>query len=74
VLAPDAPDLPAEPGELRELLARLRAVVEAKDTEVTMLREQCRRLELEVAELKRRLGSDSTNSGILPSKGPGPGP
>jgi hypothetical protein len=68
VLVPDVPDLSADAGELRELLARLRAVVEAKDTEVTMLREQCRRLELEVAELKRRLGSDSTNSGIPPSK------
>jgi hypothetical protein len=70
VLVPDVPDLPADAGELRELLARLRAVVEAKDSEVTMLRERCRRLELEVAELKRRLGSDSTNSGIPPSKDP----
>jgi hypothetical protein len=33
-----APDLPAGAGERRELLARLRAVVEAKDAEVVMLR------------------------------------
>ena len=35
---PDLPDLPAGAGEQRELLARLRAVVEAKDAEVVMLR------------------------------------
>jgi transposase len=58
-------------------LARLRAVIEAKDAEnVTLraeleaLREQCRRLELKVAELERRLRSDSTNSGAAPSKDP----
>jgi hypothetical protein len=59
VLVPDVPDLPADAGELRELLARLRAVVEAKDTEVTMPREQCRRLELEVAERLRVKGGRS---------------
>jgi hypothetical protein len=31
---PDVPDLPAGGGEQRELLARLRAVIEAKDTEI----------------------------------------
>jgi 3-hydroxyisobutyrate dehydrogenase-like beta-hydroxyacid dehydrogenase len=35
---PGVPDLPAGAGEQRELLARLRAVVEAKDAEVVMLR------------------------------------
>jgi len=73
----DAPGLPGDAGELRELLARLRAVIEAKDTEIAVLRaeveaerEQRRRLELKVAELERRLGQDSTNSGTPPSKDP----
>ncbi len=71
------PDLPDSPGERRELLARLRAVVEARDAENTMLRaglaaalERERRLELRVAELERRLGMDSSNSGTPPSKEP----
>lgn len=64
-------------GDQRALVARLWAVIEAKDTEIAVLRaeldvagEQFRRLELRVAELERRLGSDSTNSGIPPSKDP----
>ncbi len=51
-----------------ELLARLRAVVEAKDAEVTALRvelaaarERERRLELRLAELERRLRMDSSD-------------
>jgi Family of unknown function (DUF6444) len=66
-----------DPGEQRELLARLRAVVEAKDAENAVLlaelaaeRERRRRLELKVAELERRLGQDSTTSGTPPSKDP----
>jgi hypothetical protein len=50
-------------------------VNEAKDAENVMLRaelaaqrERYRRPELRVAELERRLGPDSTNSGIPPSK------
>jgi transposase len=73
----DAPGLSAGSGEQRELLARLRAVAEAKDAENAMLRaeletlrEQYRRLELKVAELERRLGQDSTTSGSPPSKDP----
>ena len=69
------PDLPAGAGERRELLARLRAVVEAKDAEVAMLRAELtaerelrRRMELRIAELERRLGQDSTNSGTPTSK------
>ena len=68
--------LPAA-GDQRELVARLRAAVEAKDAENAMLRaeleaqlERYRRLELRVAELERRLGSDSTTSGTPPSKDP----
>jgi transposase len=74
---PDVPGLPADAGELRELLARLRAVVEAKDAEIAVLRAELaaerelrRRLELKVAELERQLGSDSTTSGTPPSKDP----
>jgi len=59
----------------RELLAQLRAVVSAKDTEITVLRAELsaaldreRRLDLRVAELERRLGMDSTNSGTPSSK------
>jgi transposase len=71
----DVPGLPADAGEQRELLARLRAVVEAKDTEITVLRAELeaerelrRRLELKVAELERRIGQDSTTSGTPSSK------
>ncbi|HLI77136.1 MAG TPA: hypothetical protein VKV02_09335, partial [Acidobacteriaceae bacterium] len=63
----DEPGLPGDGGERRELLAELRAVIEAKDTEIAVLRAELaagrelrRRLELRVAELERRLGSDST--------------
>ena len=65
----------ADAGELRELLSRLRGVVEAKDTEISVLRagleaalERERRLELRVAELERQRRTDSTNSGTPPSK------
>ena len=71
------PDLPGGAGEQRELLARLRAVVEAKDTEITVLRAELsaaldreRRFELWIAELERRLGMDSSNSGTPSSKEP----
>ena len=71
------PDPPGLPGDAGELLARLRAVIEAKDAEIAMLRveleaerEQRRRLGLKLAELERRLGADSTNSGTPPSKDP----
>jgi hypothetical protein len=69
------PDLPAGAGEQRELLARRRAVVQAKDAEVVMLRAELaaerelrRRMELRIAELERRLGQDSTDSGTPTSK------
>jgi transposase len=71
----DEPGAPASGGDQRALVARLRAVIEAKDAENAMLRaeldaqrERYRRLELRVAELERRLGSDSTTSGTPPSK------
>jgi transposase len=69
--------VPAGGGDQCELVARLRAVIEAKDAENAVLRaelgaqrERYRRLELRVAELERRLGSDSTTSGTPPSKDP----
>ena len=69
--------MPAGGGYQRELVARLRVVIEAKDAENAVLRaelgaqrERYRRLELRVAELERRLGSDSTTSGTPPSKDP----
>ena len=75
---PDAPDVPTGGGEQRELLARLRAVIEAKDTGIGVLRpgldaerELRRRLELRVAELERRLDQDSTDSGTPTSIGSG---
>jgi transposase len=71
----DVPDPSAGAGGQRELLARLRAVIEAKDAENAVLRaeldaalERYRRLELRVAELERRLGQDSTDSGTPTSK------
>jgi hypothetical protein len=68
-----------EPGGAGEqqggLVRRLRAVVEAKDAEIGVLRgelaaerELRRRLELRLAELERRLGMDSTDSGTPSSK------
>jgi len=64
---------------LRAANARLRRVVEAKDTEIAALRaameagqarqaEVIRRLELRVAELERRAGMDSRNSSTPPSR------
>jgi len=72
--------VPEEPGPdviagQRELLSRLRAVVEAKDAENAVLRRELdaerelrRRLELRLAELERRLSMDSTDSGTPLSK------
>src|SRR5712671_3348745 len=72
------PEVPGPSGEIagqRELLSRLRAVVEAKDAENAVLRAELdaerelrRRLELRLAELERRLAMDSTDSGTPSSK------
>ena len=74
---PEEPGLADVIGEQRELLSRLRAVVEAKDAENQVLRaelgaarERERRLGLRLAELERRLRMDSTDSGTPPSKEP----
>ena len=70
-LVSDEPDPPGGDEEQRELLARLRAVVEARDAENAALRAELaaerelrKRLELQVAELQRRLGMDSSDSGM----------
>jgi hypothetical protein len=76
--------VPGGAAEQRDVAARLRAVVEAKDAENAALRaelaglraelaaalEHGRRLELRVAELERRLSMDSSNSGTPASKEP----
>jgi hypothetical protein len=61
--------------EQRALLARLRAVAEAKDAENAVLRAELdaerelrRRLELRLAEMERRLGMDSSDTGTPSSK------
>ncbi|MGH3124083.1 MAG: IS66 family transposase [Streptosporangiaceae bacterium] len=78
----DAPDPPAGSGEQLELLARLRATVEAKDAELAGVRaslaavtaeleasrERERQMGLRIAELERRLSMDSTDSGTPGSK------
>jgi Transposase IS66 family len=81
--------MPGGAGEQRELAARMRAVIEAKDAENAVLRAELAVLResfttlrgeldavlererlpgLKVAELERRLGQDSTNSGTPSSK------
>lgn len=77
------PDEPSgsrdELAALRAASARLRQVVQAKDTEIAALcatleagqgrqAELIRRLELRIAELERRLGMDSGNSSTPPTK------
>ena len=71
---PDEP-VPDDVAGLRAVNARLRAVVEAKDAEIAALRaerdadrEALRLIGLQVAELQRRLGMDSSNSGTPTSK------
>ena len=74
-LVPEEPGPSDEIAGQRELLSRLRAVVEAKDAENAALRRELdaerelrRRLELRLAELERRLSMDSTDSGTPSSK------
>ena len=74
-LVPEEPGPSGEIAGQRELLSRLRAVVEAKDAENAVLRPELdaerelrRRLELRLAELERRLSMDSSDSGTPSSK------
>ena len=71
---PDEP-VPDDAAGLRAANARLRAVVEARAAEIEALRAELdaerelrRRQELRLAELERRLGMDSTDSGTPTSK------
>jgi hypothetical protein len=71
---PDEP-VPEDAAGLRAANARLRAVVGARDAEIAGLRaeadaarERERRLELRLAELERRLGMDSSDSGTPSSR------
>jgi len=72
---PDEPDPSGVAGEQHTVAARLRAVVEAKDAELAVLRAELgaerelrRRLELRLAELERRLRMDSSDSGTPSSR------
>jgi transposase len=74
-LVPEEPGPSGEIAGQRELLSRLRAVVEARDAENAVLRRELdaerelrRRLELRLAELERRLSMDSSDSGTPSSK------
>ncbi len=74
-LVPEEPGLADVIAGQRELLSRLRAVVEAKDAENAVLRAELdaerelrRRLELRLAEVERRLSMDSPDSGTPSSK------
>ncbi len=74
-LVPEEPGPSGEIAGQRELLSRLRAVVEEKDAENAALRRELdaerelrRRLELRLAELERRLSMDSSDSGTPSSK------
>ena len=77
----ESPGSGDELAALRAANARLRRVVEARNTEIAALRaaleagqgrqsELIRKLELRVAELERRLRTDSGNSSTPPSKEP----
>jgi hypothetical protein len=75
-------DEPVAGSEQGDLVSRLRAVIAAKDEQITVLKagldaalarveasaERERRLELRLAELERRLSMDSSDSGTPSSK------
>ena len=67
MVVPDMPSASDEVAALRMANARLRQVIEAKDTEMLVLREQLEVLRAEVAELRARLGASSRNSSKPPS-------
>ncbi len=65
---PDELPVPDVVAGLRAANARLRGLLAERDAEIAALRERDRLLELRLAELERRLGMDSTNSGTPTSK------
>ena len=64
----DAAGLRAANARLRGLLAERDALIEGFRAELDAVRERERRLELRLAELERRLGMDSSDSGTPSSK------
>ena len=64
---PHLPSTPDEAAALRVANARPRQVIEAKDTEVLVLREQLEVLRAEAAALRARRGASSRNSSKPPS-------
>jgi Transposase IS66 family len=64
----DDAGLRAANARLRELLAERDALIEGFRAELDAVRERGRRLELRLAELERRLGMDSSDSGTPSSK------
>jgi transposase len=64
---PDVPPVPDDVAALRAANARLRQVVEAKDIEISVLREQVEALAAQMAELRARLGQNPRNSSRPPS-------
>jgi transposase len=64
---PDVLPAADEVAALRAANARLREVIEAKDTEIGMLREQVEALAAQVSELRARLGKNPRNSSMPPS-------
>jgi Family of unknown function (DUF6444) len=72
----EEPGLAEVIAQQRELLSRMRSAVEADAenaalrAELEASRERERRLKLRLAELERRLGMDSTDSGMPSSKEP----
>ena len=64
---PDVPAARDEIAALRAANARLRQVIEAKDTEIGLLRQQVEALAGQLAELRARLGQNPRNSSRPPS-------
>ncbi|MGI8449858.1 MAG: IS66 family transposase [Streptosporangiaceae bacterium] len=63
----DVPSAPGDVAALRAANARLRQVIEAKDTEVAVLRAQVEALAAEMEALRARLAASSRNSSKPPS-------
>jgi hypothetical protein len=69
----EAPGLPAGAGEQRELVARLRAVIEAKDTENAVVRGELIALRDSFAALRAELDAARERERLLRPEGRGAG-
>jgi Family of unknown function (DUF6444) len=65
--APNVTPAPDEVAALRAANARLHEMIDAKDTEILVLREQVEALTAQLAELRARLAQSSRNSSRPPS-------